>query len=130
MIFKEHLDNNNHLIYRVSLLLYLYEVEFIEDFIIAIFKDYGDEKKSIKIVNEILEYSILTDKIVIIDIFNKKHYNKSNYKEFLKLLEENFCDFLDIKNIDYTLKYGIEYTKSWKKELAKIGLWNREILKN
>lgn len=129
-MIKKRYKEQEHLIYRLCQIFYIKDIGFVNDLANDLMKDNTNSiNKAKQVTIDILEYGILTNRIEVIDLVNKKVYNKSNYKELSKIINENFKKFLDITNLDFPYKYDISYTDYWKLELAKFGLWDRGVLK-
>lgn len=126
-ILKKEYKDKKHFIYILNLLIYEKGVEFVYH-LVQFNKCNEDIEDAKRATISMLEYSIITNKIFISDLRDDSIYDEKNYTYFLEYLNENYDKFLDIKNTDYVFRYGINYTKAWKKELAKIGLWDRSIL--
>ena len=133
MIFNKKYSNTTHVLNILYIVLYRTGNEFVKEIIDSASNCIKEDRDYIKtIVLDILEYALSTDKIKIRTNFTDrdvKEYNSNNYKEILSLLEEEWEALITERNYKYHYGYFIYFTDSWKKELAKIGLWDRSILK-
>jgi hypothetical protein len=120
MIFSKEYQSNKHITYILNLLLYTNSVEFVNGLASdVVFNNDGNLESSCKVTCDIIKYSILTDKIII-KHSSGKIFNKDNYDQIIELLENNFNNFLNLKNGDFPYHYSIIYTEAWKIELLRM----------
>lgn len=90
------------------------------------FKNGNSHKKSII---SILVFALSSNKIIVERVLMnqsreiEKVYKKSNYKEFISILEEDWSKFINSDEVKIWYSYQINYTSEWKDELRKLSLW-------